>query len=119
MAIIPDKTGTVDTRALADGDDAMGGTGGSAGGGTLAGGGEPSGGRLERDAGLPEASNDEVAREAAALGPADGALADAAGVSGGSGTGLGEAVGSGAGRADTGSGTPADRGGLGGSTPAS
>jgi hypothetical protein len=38
---------------------------------------------------LPEASNDEVAREASALGPADGALADAAGVRGGSGTRLG------------------------------
>jgi hypothetical protein len=106
-----------------DGED-PGGAGGSSGGGTVAGRGEPSGGTLGGDPAAPllglGGRDSEVAAEAAALGDASGALADEAAkpqpgaerLSGGT-TGA-EAIGQGTGRAATGSGTPGDKGDLGG-----
>jgi hypothetical protein len=59
-------------------------------------------------------TDSEIVAEAAALGSADGALADAAGVGGGGNvTTMGEAIGSSAAR-DVGSGTPGEKGDLGG-----
>jgi hypothetical protein len=111
----------------------LGGTGGSAGGGALGGGGEPAGGPTDRtipeDASaaggareLSESSDEEIAREARALGSADGSLADAAlGASGdaalAAGPVGGETVGTGAGRGEAGSGLPQDHGELGGGAP--
>jgi hypothetical protein len=101
----------------------LGGAGGSSGGGTVAGRGEPSGGTLGgtdgRAAGLG-GTDGGIAAEAAALGDAPGALADEAAKaqsgaehpSGGP-TGA-EAIGQGAGRGEIGSGTPGDKGDLGG-----
>jgi hypothetical protein len=103
----------------------LGGTGGSAGGGTIAGSGEPSGAAADRDdAGsdgppveslgeVAGQSDDRIAAEAAALGSADGSIADAAGVGGTLDATLGDAIGALAGR-DVGSGTPGDKGDLGG-----
>ena len=105
-------------------DDALGGTGGSSGGGTIAGSGDPAGGTLDEQRGVrmehagAAPGDAEIAEEAGALGPADGSLADA--LSGGrdpnAGASIGESLG-GAGRADAGSGTPGDRGELGGGDP--
>ena len=100
----------------------LGGAGGSSGGGTMAGAGEPSGGTLDRAGDtLADVTDNEVAKEAAALGPSDGSLADAANGNGprlpGVGPVGGETVGSGAGRGDPGSGTPGGRGELGGGGP--
>ena len=120
----------------------LGGAGGSSGGGTTSGRGEPSGGAIGGTAGtsggvpgdvlggetpfgagagsLAGLDGGGIAAEAAALGTADGALADAASddepgaerLSGGpSGA---EAIGQGARRGETGSGTRADTGDLGG-----
>ena len=63
--------------------------------------------------------DNEIAREAAALGPASGSLADAAsdkqdGAALSSGPVGGESVGTGAGRGEAGSGLPRNRGELGG-----
>lgn len=112
----------------------LSGTGGGAGGGTRSGEGDPSGldtdhkrqlreatdlapggGTLAAAGELAGAANSEIAAEAAALGNADGSLADAAGTGGGGRT-IGDAVGGSAGR-DIGSGTPGDRGELGGGDP--
>jgi hypothetical protein len=128
----------------------LGGTGGSTGGGTRAGEGEPDGANTDQSA-IPLAArrerggmmDDEVAAEAAALGSADGTLADRAGLAGGiatpgnpeipgvtgdvddvvqgteserSHTTMGEALGTGAGR-HVGSGTPPGHAGLGGAAP--
>lgn len=60
-------------------------------------------------------SGSEVAAEAAALGTADGSLADAAGLHAPGGTTMGDALRS-PGR-DIGSGTPRDKGELGGGDP--
>ena len=120
------------------GDEDLGGAGGSSGGGTVAGRGEPSGGAIEGTGGtsgdttsgetpfgagtgsLAGLDGGGIAAEAAALGTADGALADAASdrpsgperLSGGP-TGA-EAIGQGARRGETGSGTPGGGGDLGG-----
>ena len=106
-------------------DEPLGGTGGSAGGGTIAGSGDPSGATADRDdagsedppvASLGELagqSDDRIAAEAAALGSADGSIADAAGVGGTLDATMGDAIGALAGR-DVGSGTPGDKGDLGG-----
>jgi hypothetical protein len=125
------STGGLNERAFEPARDGeLSGTGGSDGGGTIAGSGDPSGAATDRnhpgdepDA-IPRAalgelagrSGSEEAAEAAALGSADGALADAAGVGGPGGRTLGETPGGGAGR-DIGSGTPGDRGELGGGDP--
>jgi hypothetical protein len=129
--------GGLDLRPLGEqaGED-PGGTGGASGGGTVAGAGQPSGGTLDSRRGEanapvhdPEATprpdslagitDNEIAAEAAVLGSADGALADASGTR--SAVGLtpagGETVGGGAGRGEPGSGTPGDRSGLGGGDP--
>jgi hypothetical protein len=99
------------------------------GGDTLAGAGDPSGGAIGATAGTaagpggahPATSGASgAAAEAAALGAVDGSLADYAAqaepgaerLSGG--PAGGETLGAGAGRGDVGSGTPADRGDLGG-----
>ena len=91
----------------------------------IAGAGDPSGGPaddVEFSNAHPLASPGElagtadqaIAREIEALGPADGSLADAAGVGGGAGaTTMGDAIGAAAGM-DIGSGTPGDKGDLGG-----
>jgi hypothetical protein len=117
----------------------LGGAGGSSGGGTIAGSGEPSGGTLhgggQTSGGIPVDAGagpaaltggvaaldpSGIAAEAAALGSADGTLADAAQRAAGYAphTGGGpvgsEALGAGAGRGDVGSGTARDRGDLGG-----
>ena len=97
--------------APATDDRGLSGTGGSEGGGTTAGAGEPSGGEADRGA-IPVP---EEAAEPAALGPADGSLADAVAPRGPGGTTMGDAL-RGVGR-DVGSGTPADRGELGGGDP--
>ena len=118
-------------EAMRDGE--LSGTGGSAGSGALSGEGEISG---ERGDGAPLGDGDElapgaqnraalsqlagrtgneVAAEAAALGGADGSLADAAGIGGPGGRTVGDSLGS-EGR-DIGSGTPGDRGELGGAGP--
>lgn len=110
-----DTSGAVDLRGMARRSDALSGAGGSSGGGTSAGAGQPDGGTLdELEAGLPSMTGG-VSAEAATLGPADGALADAAGAMSGAALtgGIGEAIGAGAG-GDVGSGTDADRGDLGG-----
>lgn len=69
---------------------------------------------------LASIEDSEIAGEASALGSADGALADAADPArprqDGTPT-MGEAVGSGAGRGEPGSGTPGDHGDLGGADP--
>lgn len=120
--------GGLDLRPL--GEQAHGDAGG------VGGGGEPSGGLLggqrgEADApvGEPHATprpdslagiaDSEIAGEAAALGSADGALADAGGIPGAVGTNPsgGETVGGGAGRGEVGSGVGGDRSGLGGGDP--
>lgn len=108
-----DQGGGLNDAALASATDdrALSGTGGSEGGGTTAGAGEPSGGDADR-AGLPMP---EEAAAAAALGPSDGSLADAEASRGPGGTTMGDAL-RGVGR-DMGSGTPADRGDLGGGDP--
>jgi hypothetical protein len=117
----------------------LGGSGGSSGGGTIAGSGEPSGGTLQgggqtsgavpADAGAGPAAltggvaaldPSGIAAEAAALGGADGTLADAAQRAAGQAPHIrggpvgSEALGGGAGRGDVGSGTPSDKGDLGG-----
>jgi hypothetical protein len=100
----------------------LGGTGGSSGGGTIAGSGDPDGGTLEglrRETQMERVSaspdDAEIAAEAGALGSADGALADAAAGARdpAAGTSIGESLGT-VGRAEAGSGTPGDRGELGG-----
>lgn len=112
--------------------EALGGTGGSAGGGTRSGRGEPAGSTTDRGPGaevqqggppdIGESSDEQIAREAGALGSVDGTLADAGG-DGKSTAGLaggpvdGESVGAGASRGEAGSGPPKDRGGLGGGGP--
>jgi DNA polymerase-3 subunit gamma/tau len=110
----------------------LGGTGGSAGGGALGGAVSPRAARPtarsrkkppgRRGRELSESSDEEIAREARALGSADGSLADAA--SGASGDAAlaagpvgGETVGTGAGRGEAGSGLPQDHGELGGGAP--
>ena len=112
----------------------LSGTGGSDGGGAIAGSGDSTGGRSDQspgpigqDAGTDEGGTiaasgrlagqggDEEATEAAALGAADGSLADAAQQRQPGGTTIGDALGS-PGR-DIGSGTPGDRGELGGGGP--
>jgi len=108
-------------RALepATASDTLSGTGGGAGGGTSAGAGDPSGpgasAGITNPLGLPGIAEEdaEIVSEASALGSSDGALADAAGIGGAGGPTMGEAVGSGPGR-DIASGTPGDRGELGG-----
>lgn len=134
----PDIGNGLNEAVLADHDrEDIGGAGGSSGGGTIAGRGEPSGGTLGGTGGtqsgvpgeLPggasmmgaaSASDGAVAAEAAALGDASGALADEAAKAqpgaerlGGGPTGA-EAIGQGAARGDIGSGTPGDKGDLGG-----
>lgn len=80
-------------------------------------GGEPSGGLLSGAGATTAGLTDElIASEAAALGPADGSLTDSEG--GASTPTMGETLGEGAGRATTGSGTPPDRGETGGGGPA-
>ena len=101
----------------------LSGTGGSAGGGTVSGDAEPAGINTDRSdpAEAPlectgEAAGrtgDTVAAEAAALGSADGSLADAARAGGPAGRRMGDALDGGAGR-DIGEGTPGDKGELGG-----
>jgi hypothetical protein len=126
--------GGLNDRAFAPAtDESLSGTGGSSGGGALSGGGEISGADTDRQddpligrdgrtlaatGELAGTSDDQAARDAAALGGADGSLAEAA-AGGASGTGaptMGDAVGGGAGR-DVGGGTPGDRGELGGGAP--
>ncbi|HEX9964896.1 MAG TPA: hypothetical protein VGB04_07915 [Allosphingosinicella sp.] len=138
----PDIGKGLNEAALADHDrEDIGGAGGSSGGGTIAGRGEPSGGTLGGTGGTqggvpgdmlrgesvmgaasPSLGGKDggIAAEAAALGDASGALADEAAnrqpgaerLSGGV-TGA-EAIGQGAARGDIGSGTPGDKGDLGG-----
>jgi hypothetical protein len=125
--------GGLNDRAFAPAtDEPLSGTGGSAGGGAISGAGEISGADTDRaddpligrdgrtlaaTGELAGTSDEQAARDAAALGSADGSLADAAGVgSGAAAPTMGDAVGGGAGR-DIGSGTPADRGELGGGAP--
>ena len=129
--------GGLDLRPLGEqaGED-PGGAGGASGGGTMAGAGEPSGGTLDSSHGqagapvgepnatprpdsLAGIADDEIAAEAAALGSADGALADRTGTPGAIGLtpSGGETVGAGAGRGEPGSGTGGDRSGLGGGDP--
>jgi hypothetical protein len=97
----------------------LSGTGGGAGGGTIAGSGDPTGPGVDVGVTNPlempgvAGKDAEIVAEASALGSADGALADAAGAGGGGGTTMGDAVGGSAGR-DVGSGTPGDKGDLGG-----
>jgi hypothetical protein len=123
----------------------LGGAGGSSGGGTSAGAGagQPSGGTLDHaggaaagspgdDAGekalvaagadsLASQTRDPMAAEAAALGAADGSLADAGRDARpalpGSGPVGGETLRTGSGRSEIGSGTPPDRGEAGGGGP--
>lgn len=103
--------------------EALSGTGGSSGGGTVSGAGDPEGGAPDgpstpRMDSLAARTDSEIAAEAGALGPADGSLADAAGLGGGERPAtMGEAIGSGAGRGEPGSGGPSDRGELGGGDP--
>ena len=99
-----DSGGGLNEAALAGrGEEDPGGAGGGSDGGTMAGAGEPSGGLLSGAGGTTAGLiDDNIAAEAAALGPADGSLSDA------------EALGDGVGRATTGSGTPRDRGETGG-----
>ncbi|MFN3725700.1 MAG: hypothetical protein ACK4SZ_05275 [Allosphingosinicella sp.] len=79
-------------------------------------GGEPSGGLLSGSGATTAGLTDElIASEAAALGPADGSLSDSEG--GASTPTMGETLGEGAGRATAGSGTPGDRGETGGGGP--
>lgn len=121
----PDIGSGLGDAPLADHDpEDIGGAGGSSGGGTIAGRGEPSGGTLGASPGasLPGlgGKDSEVAAEAAALGEASGALADSAANARpgaerlGAGPSGAEATGQGAGRGEIGSGTPGDRGDLGG-----
>jgi hypothetical protein len=105
-------------RRLAERDkDDLDGTGGSSGGGTIAGAGTVSGGTTDRSAGPADLAGTAhgAATEAAALGSADGSLADLGQRSnpGADVTGA-EAIGAGAGRGEAGSGTPPDRSGAGG-----
>ncbi len=135
--------GGLNEAALAniDDDEDLGGAGGSSGGGTIAGSGDPSGGTLAGTGGTTGgvagdmlggetvlgarsgslgAKDGAIAAEAAALGDASGSLADAAAaaepgaerLSAGP-TGA-EAIHQGVGRGDAGSGTPGDKGDLGG-----
>ena len=137
------QQGGLSASELADRDDEeLGGAGGSSGGGTASGRGEPSGGAIGGTGGtsggvpgdmlggetpfgagvgsLAGLDGGGIAAEAAALGTADGALADAAShdepggerLSGGP-TGP-PAIGQGARRGETGSGTRPDTGDLGG-----
>lgn len=136
MADEPDTHGLDLNKLGGNASEDRGGTGGQSGGGTMAGAGQPSGGTLDslrgeanapvhephatpRPDSLAGVADSEIAAEAAVLGSADGALADAAGGGGGAGTApsMGEAIGSGAGRGEPGSGTPGDRGELGGGDP--
>ena len=115
--------GGLNERALEPAVDSenMTGTGGGAGGGTIAGSGDPSGpgtiAGITNPLAMPGIAGDreaEIVAEAAALGTADGALSDAVGVGGSAvATTMGDAIGSSAGR-DVGSGTPGDKGELGG-----
>ena len=125
--------GGLNERALEPAtEEPLSGSGGAAGGGTLAGDGDPSGEDTDRpspDGRASDASADgnslartgkaggvtdsEEAAEAAALGPADGSLADAAGGGAAGAPNLGESLRGGAGR-DIGSGTASDKSGLGG-----
>jgi len=124
--------GGLNDAALAPATDERGlsGTGGAEGGGTRSGAGEPTGGVADRVSGgeaeadpqsiaalgqLAGRTGSEEAAEAAALGSADGSLADAAGQHPPGGTSMGDALRS-PGR-DVGSGTPGDRGELGGGDP--
>lgn len=130
--------GGLDLRPLGSqpGED-PGGTGGASGGGAGAGAGQPSGGTLggERgEAGAPAEeqratpprdslagiTGNEAAAEAGALGPAEGELAEAAGVSR-SAPGVtpsgGETIGTGPGRGEPGVGTGGDHSNLGGGDP--
>jgi hypothetical protein len=134
--------GLNEAAAMPAGQEPLGSTGGSSGSGAISGRGEPSGGTLDhsggalagtpKDAGenaqvaagadsLSAQSENQIASEAAALGSADGSLADAARAGSAAQPGVGptgaEAIGSGAGRGEIGSGTPADRGELGGGGP--
>ena len=109
-----DSGGGLNEAALAGrGEEDPGGAGGGSGGGTMAGAGEPSGGLLSGAGGTTAGLiDDNIAAEAAALGPADGSLSDA---EGGAARATGaEALGDRVGRATTGSGTPRDRGETGG-----
>jgi hypothetical protein len=137
------QQGGLNASELADREDEdLGGAGGSSGGGTSAGRGEPSGGAIGGSGGtsggvpgdmlggetpfgagtgsLSGLDGGGIAAEAAALGTADGSLADAASdrepgaerLSGGPTSA--EAIGQGARRGETGSGTPGDTGDLGG-----
>ncbi len=128
----PGQGGGLNDRAFAPAtDEPLSGTGGSAGGGALSGDGEISGANTDRQddpligrdgrtvaatGELAGTSDEQVARDAAALGSADGSLADAAGASGAAAPTIGDALHGGAGR-DIGSGTPGDRGELGGGAP--
>ena len=114
------------TLAPATDDRGLSGTGGAEGGGTIAGAGDPSGGDADLDtAALPtdpsrsfraqSRNGPDASEEAAALGPADGALSDEATPKGQDGTTMGDALRS-PGR-DIGSGTPGDKGELGGGGP--
>jgi hypothetical protein len=100
----------------------MNGTGGGAGGGTMAGSGDPTGpgvnAGIKNPLQMPGIAGEdaEVVSKIAALGSADGALADAAGVGGSGGPTMEEAIGASAG-SDIGSGTPGDRGETGGGDP--
>lgn len=132
------RGGAVSLRGLAsEPNEDPGGAGGAGGGGASAGAGQPSGGTLGPNRGEaatpvcePDATprpdsvagitDSEIAAEAGALGSADGMLADAAGASQsaqGTTPAGGETVGTGAGRGEPGTGTPADHGGLGGGDP--
>src|SRR5437868_3862392 len=108
-----DTGGGINGAELQDRED-LGGAGGSSGGGTIAGSGDPSGGTLGGTVG------GGIAGEAAALGDADGSLADAASATEPGAERLsvgptgGETFGAGAGRGEVGSGTPGDKGDLGG-----
>jgi hypothetical protein len=89
------------------------------GGNTVAGSGDPYGGPIGGTPGSSDATGDAaVAAEAAALGSVDGTLADAAQQAGAEPLGTvptgGETIGTGAGRGEPGSGTPGDKGDLGG-----
>ncbi len=122
---MPDHEGELDEAVLADGaNEDLAGSGGASGGGTVAGAGEPSGGTIDAGAGPGVSAVDPesgaIAAEASALGSADGSLADQAtsGATGAERSSAGptgaEAIGAGARRGDTGSGTPGDSSGLGG-----
>lgn len=124
--------GGLDLRGLENKEDAAGGTGGSATGAGQGAGGAIGGQRGQagtpandveatpHQGSLAARTNSEIAAEAGALGPADGSLADAAGLSdGGRGSvaTMGESLGVGAGRGAVGEGARGERDELGGGDP--